>query len=140
MTIPEACQLVLEAAFMGHGGEIFVFDMGSPVRIYDLAVQMIKLSGLVPGEDIKIEITGLRPGEKLFEELLSDKEKTRETYHPKIMIAGNGKDLDTALEDKVSNLLKTLYERPDKEVVGMLKKLVPEFRSETKEKLEEVEK
>ena len=93
MTIPEACQLVLEAAFMGKGGEIFIFDMGSPVKIYDLAKQMISLSGFIPGEEIKIEVTGLRPGEKLYEELLSDKETTQETYHPKIMIAHNGVDM-----------------------------------------------
>ena len=84
MTIPEACQLVLEAGFMGKGGEIFVFDMGEPVKIADLANNMILLSGLVPGKDIKIVYTGLRPGEKLYEELLTDKETTLPTHHPKI--------------------------------------------------------
>ena len=87
MTIPEACQLVLEAGFMGKGGEIFVFDMGKPVKIADLASQMIRLSGFVPGKDIEIVYTGLRPGEKLFEELLSDHELTKPTHHPKIKIA-----------------------------------------------------
>ena len=81
MTIPEACQLVLEAGFMGQGGEIFVFDMGDPVRIADLANNMILLSGLVREKDIKIVYTGLRPGEKLFEDLLTDKETTLPTHH-----------------------------------------------------------
>lgn len=135
MTIPEACQLVLEAAFMGHGGEIFVFDMGSPVKIYDLATQMIKLSGFIPDVDIKIEVTGLRPGEKLYEELLSDKEKTRETYHPKIMIATNGNNDDPDLAEKIGNLLDNLYERSNEEVVCILKELVPEFRAVTEHKV-----
>jgi len=139
MTIPEACQLVLEAAFMGHGGEIFVFDMGSPVKIYDLATQMIKLSGLTPDVDIKIEITGLRPGEKLYEELLSDKEKTSETYHPKIMIAHNGKDCDPHLTKKVEDLLDNLYQKSNEEVVKCLKEMVPEFKSVLQQE-EEVEK
>ncbi|HEY3388905.1 MAG TPA: nucleoside-diphosphate sugar epimerase/dehydratase, partial [Prolixibacteraceae bacterium] len=86
MTIPEACQLVLEAGFMGNGGEIYIFDMGKPVKIYDLAVKMITLAGLEPGRDIKIIETGLRPGEKLYEELLATKENTLPTYHKKIMI------------------------------------------------------
>ncbi len=86
MTIPEACQLVLEAGAMGEGGEIFVFDMGKSVKIIDLAKNMIKLSGLELGIDIQISITGLRPGEKLYEELLNDKENTLKTHHPQIMI------------------------------------------------------
>ncbi len=87
MTIPEACSLVLEAGCMGHGGEIYIFDMGQPVRIYDLAQRMISLAGLKPGKDIEIREVGLRPGEKLFEELLNDKEKTLATGNKKIMIA-----------------------------------------------------
>ncbi|MBL7897502.1 MAG: polysaccharide biosynthesis protein, partial [Crocinitomicaceae bacterium] len=87
MTIPEACQLVLEAGMIGKGKEIFVFDMGESVRIYDLAVKMIKLSGLEPGKDIQIKITGLRPGEKLYEELLTKEENTVPTHHPQILIA-----------------------------------------------------
>jgi FlaA1/EpsC-like NDP-sugar epimerase len=87
MTIPEACQLVFQAATMGNGGEIFVFDMGEPVKIYDLAVKMIKLSGLTLDTDIKIVETGLRSGEKLYEELLSNAENTLPTHHPKILIA-----------------------------------------------------
>ena len=140
MTIPEACQLVLEAAFMGHEGEIFVFDMGNQVSIYDLASQMIKLSGLIPGQDIKIEITGLRPGEKLYEELLSDKEKTIETYHPKIMIAENGKEDDAELGNKINELLNNLYQKSDEEIVARMKELVPEYRSEDERKLQNAEK
>ncbi|MDE6464601.1 MAG: polysaccharide biosynthesis protein, partial [Muribaculaceae bacterium] len=87
MTIPEACSLVLEAGCMGNGGEIFIFDMGQPVKIWDLAVRMISLSGLRAGEDIEIVETGLRPGEKLYEELLNEKEHTLATHHKKIMIA-----------------------------------------------------
>src|SRR5690606_25170421 len=87
MTIPEACQLVLEAGNMGNGGEIFLFDMGQPVKIVDLARKMVKLSGLVLGKDIQIEFVGLRPGEKIKEELLSDTENTLPTHHPKITIA-----------------------------------------------------
>merc|ERR1711916_363820 len=86
MTIPEACQLVMEAGSMGKGGEIFVFDMGKPVKIIDLAKNMIKLSGFTLDEEIKIKVIGLRPGEKLYEELLNDKENTIPTHHPKIMI------------------------------------------------------
>lgn len=86
MTIPEACQLVLEAGAMGKGGEIFVFDMGEPVKIMDLAIKMIKLAGYTPNKHIKVKITGLRPGEKLYEELLNDECKTLPTHHKKIMI------------------------------------------------------
>ena len=87
MTIPEACQLVLEAGAIGNGGEIFIFDMGEPVKIIDLAKKMVQLSGLELGKDIQIEFIGLRPGEKLYEELLANKEDTLPTHHPKIMIA-----------------------------------------------------
>jgi FlaA1/EpsC-like NDP-sugar epimerase len=87
MTIPEAVRLVLEAGHMGKGGEILVFDMGEPVKIYDLAVNLIKLSGLTVDKDIKIIVTGLRPGEKLYEELLADGETTRPTHHQQIFIS-----------------------------------------------------
>src|SRR5699024_5231216 len=87
MTIPEACQLVLEAGAMGKGGEIFIFDMGKSIKIVDLAKKMVKLSGLTLGRDIQIVFTGLRPGEKIKEELLNDSENTIATHHPKIMIA-----------------------------------------------------
>src|SRR5690606_17920616 len=89
MTIKEACQLVLQAGTMGKGGEIFVFDMGKPVRILDMAERMIKLCGLRPYIDIPIEITGLREGEKLYEELLNDGESTLPTFHPKIMVGSS---------------------------------------------------
>lgn len=131
MTIPEACQLVFQAATLGNGGEIFVFDMGEPVRIYDLAVKMIKLSGLTPGRDIDIVETGLRPGEKLFEELLSDKENTLPTPHPKIMVA----KVQSLKEREIQKQLETLCYQAcngasDMELVGTLKGLVPEFKSQ----------
>lgn len=129
MTIPEACQLVLEAGFMGKGGEIFVFDMGKPVRIADLAANMIRLSGLEPGKDIKIVYTGLRPGEKRVEELLTDKETTRETHNPKIRIA-NVEDVDgQAILSKVDNLLNGLYNYTRKEIVRQISEIVPEYKS-----------
>ena len=86
MTIPEACQLVIEASSMGKGGEIYVFDMGKSIKIIDLAKKMIQLAGLEIDNDINIKITGLRPGEKMYEELLSNEENTVPTHHPKIMI------------------------------------------------------
>ena len=130
MTIPEAVQLVLEAGTMGHGGEIFVFDMGQPVRIYDLAIKMIKLSGLTLGRDIRIIETGLRPGEKLYEELLGDLENTIPTHNPKIMIA----QISTKPSDKLEPLLErlsyaSLNGATDLELVKTLKELVPEYRS-----------
>jgi len=126
MTIPEACQLVLEAGFMGKGGEIFVFDMGKPVKIYELARQMIRLSGLTPGRDIQIEYSGLRPGEKLYEELLADKENTLPTHNPKINIAHvEMTDFMVALE--VKNLLGFLYSYSNFELIEKLKELVPEY-------------
>lgn len=129
MTIPEACNLVLEAGCMGKGGEIYVFDMGKPVRIYDLAKKMISLSGLTLGKDIVITETGLRPGEKLYEELLNDKETTLPTYHPKIMI---GKVRQYPYEE-VINHIEPMLQHARKgntlEVVAGMKQLVPEFIS-----------
>ena len=127
MTIPEACQLVLEAGFMGQGGEIFVFDMGEPVKIVDLANQMIRLSGLVPEKDIKIVYTGLRPGEKLYEELLTDKETTRPTHHPKIKIAMIQKMHKKELSTKIDYLLKNLYNMQKEELLECCRDIVPEF-------------
>jgi len=129
MTIPEACMLVLEAGSMGNGGEIYIFDMGKPVKIVDLARKMIRLAGYVPEEDIKIVFTGLRPGEKLYEELLNKKELTQNTHHPKIMIA-NVQQHDY---DKVSVLIDKLinYSKLSKDylTVSTMKKIVPEFKS-----------
>ena len=129
MTIPEACELVLEAGFMGKGGEIFVFDMGLPIKIADLARQMIQLSGLVPGKDIKIEYTGLRPGEKLYEELLTDKENTLPTHHPKIKIAQVEKFDYSVLLSRIDLLIRNEYLLSNQEVVGLFKEIVPEFKS-----------
>ncbi len=129
MTIPEACQLVLEAGSMGKGGEIFVFDMGESVKIIDLAKKMIKLSGLEEGVDIDIKITGLRPGEKLYEELLNQEESTLPTHHKKIMV-GKVKSYDYY---KVKAQIKTLvkqYESQDNfAIVKQMKNIVPEFIS-----------
>lgn len=130
MTITEACQLVLQAGSMGNGGEIYVFDMGKPVRIMDLAVRMIKLSGLIPNEDIKIEVTGLRPGEKLYEELLADSSINLPTHHEKIMVA---KDLPrpfSKLKSKYTTLIKVALKGEEEKVVLVLKEIVPEFKSE----------
>ena len=129
MTIPEACELVLEAGFMGRGDEIYVFDMGNPIKIADLAHHMIQLSGLVPGKDIKIVYTGLRPGEKLYEELLSDKENTLPTYHPKIKIAQVEKHDYTGLTSRIESLLKRIYSLSKQEVIDFLREIIPEYRS-----------
>jgi FlaA1/EpsC-like NDP-sugar epimerase len=128
MTIPEACELVLEAGFMGNGGEIFVFDMGEPVKIINLAYQMIRLSGLVPLKDIKIEYIGLRPGEKLYEEVLSDKENTIPTHHPKIKIAKVEKLNDLDLLSKIDGVLNNIYSLSKKEIVKLIGELVPEYK------------
>lgn len=129
MTIPEACQLVLEAGSMGKGGEIFVFDMGKSVKIVDLARKMIKLSGLEEGRDIKIVFTGLRPGEKLYEELLADAENTMPTHHSQILI---GKVREYKYDDvsKVIEELIQLFDTQDNtKIVQCMKELVPEFKS-----------
>jgi FlaA1/EpsC-like NDP-sugar epimerase len=129
MTIQEACQLVLEAGFMGTGGEIFLFDMGSPVQIYDLAEKMILLSGLIPHKDIKIEISGLRPGEKLYEELLASAETTLPSINSKILI-GKIRHFDYDQQNrKINELLSSLTRENDEMLVVRLKELVPEFIS-----------
>ncbi|MCH5221746.1 MAG: polysaccharide biosynthesis protein [Muribaculaceae bacterium] len=129
MTIPEACSLVLEACVMGSGGEIFVFDMGQPVKIWDLATRMISLSGLRPGEDIKIVETGLRPGEKLYEELLNEKELTLPTHHKKIMIAKvRAYDYDEVL-NHIERLRKSIHAGGGHDIVTEMKLIVPEFKS-----------
>jgi len=126
MTIPEACNLVLEAGAMGDGGDIFVFDMGSPVKIYDLAKKMIQLSGL---KDIKIVETGLRPGEKLYEELLATKENNMPTYHPKIMRAQVRKYPLDAIDRAYEEMWQILNTGNDMQMVGKMKQIVPEFKS-----------
>ena len=140
MTIPEACRLVMEAATMGEGNEIFVFEMGKAVKIVDLATRMIELAGYHPGEDIKIEFTGLRPGEKLYEEVLSDKENTLPTGNKKIMIAKVRRYeyadvLDTYAEfEKLSRAVKII------DTVKLMKKVVPEFKSKNSPKFEVLDK
>ncbi len=130
MTIPEACQLVIEAGNMGQGGEIFVFDMGKSVKIVDLAKKMIRLSGYVPFKDIEIKFTGLRPGEKLYEELLNDLENTLPTHHEKIMIAKvRGNDFNRVKEE-VLNLSKALESHNNLNIVRQMKVMVPEFLSQ----------
>jgi FlaA1/EpsC-like NDP-sugar epimerase len=129
MTIPEASQLVLEAGCMGQGGEIYVFDMGKSVKILDLAKKMIRLSGLTEGKDIQITFTGLRPGEKLYEELLADSENTLPTHHPQILI-GKVKEQDFKnVEDKITNLITLFWQQNNAEIVKSMKELVPEFKS-----------
>jgi len=129
MTIPEACRLVLEAGNMGKGGEIFVFDMGDPVKIVDLAEKMIRLAGLVPYKDIEIKFTGLRPGEKLYEELLADEETTQPTYNEKIMI-GSAREYDYhVVQKQLNKLLSAVLSYQEENVVKLMKELVPEFIS-----------
>jgi FlaA1/EpsC-like NDP-sugar epimerase len=129
MTIPEASQLVLEAGFMGVGGEIFLFDMGQPVQIYDLAEKMIFLSGLTPHKEIRIEITGLRPGEKLYEELLASAEDTLPSSNNKILIGKIRKYNYNEQNQKVTELLNNLTKESDELLVARMKDLVPEFIS-----------
>jgi len=129
MTISEACQLVLEAGFMGKGGEIFLFDMGQPVQIYDLAEKMILLSGLIPHKDIKIEISGMRPGEKLYEELLASTESTLPSFNNKILIGKIRHFEYNEQNQKITDLLNNLTKESDDLLVSRLKDLVPEFIS-----------
>jgi len=130
MTIPEACQLVLEAGNMGNGGEIFIFDMGASVKIINLARKMIVLSGLKPGIDIQIKVTGLRPGEKLYEELLANKENTLPTYHPQIMIAHVRQYEADVVMTEISELIKLIGNDDKFAIVRKMKEIVPEFISQ----------
>jgi FlaA1/EpsC-like NDP-sugar epimerase len=130
MTIPEACALVLEAGTMGKGGEIFIFDMGKSVRIVDLAKRMISLSGLTLGKDINIRFTGLRPGEKLYEELLNSKENTIPTHHPRILIAKVREYDSKAVDLQIDDLIRIARSGIDTEVVQKMKSIVPEFKSQ----------
>lgn len=129
MTIPEACQLVLEAGVMGKGGEIFIFDMGQSVKIFDLAKKMIWLSGLEPGKDIEIVFTGLREGEKLYEELLNNKENTLPTHHEKIMIAKVQEYSYVEIDKYIDLFFDLVHDRNELKMVALMKELVPEFRS-----------
>lgn len=129
MTIPEACQLVLEAGSMGNGGEIYIFNMGKPVRIIDLAKKMIQLAGLIPDKDIQIKTIGLRPGEKLYEELLHDSSTTLPTHHPKIMIAQDSKEDYEALAQLINQLQVLASQNLITDAVAVMKRIVPEFKS-----------
>ena len=129
MTIPEACQLVLEAGAMGNGGEIYIFDMGKPVKILDLAQKMIKLAGYTPGKEIQIKEIGLRPGEKLYEELLNDNSKTLPTYHEKIMISQEIQEEFEILHSEVDELIEIARNTENNNIVAKMKKIVPEFKS-----------
>ena len=130
MTIPEACQLVLEAGAISNGGEIFIFDMGKSVKIIDLAKKMIKLSGLNIGKDIQVKYTGLRPGEKLYEELLNDLENTLPTHHSKIMIAKVRNYDFEQVQKTFEELIKLQKDHDNFEVVRKMKEIVPEFKSQ----------
>lgn len=130
MTIPEACQLVLEAGASGKGGEIFIFDMGESVKIVDLAKKMIKLSGLQLGKDIQIAFTGLRPGEKLYEELLANKENTIPTPHPQIMVAKVREYNHDEANSKIDEFIELIKHQDNVGVVRQMKVIVPEFISQ----------
>ena len=134
MTIPEAVELVLQAMTYAKGGEIFVLDMGEPVKIYDLAESLIKFSGLVPNKDIKIEITGLRPGEKLYEEILMNEEGLEKTSHDKIFVAEPIHLTVDEIEDKLKKL-QLLLDKQEvdlAEVKSIMKEVVPTFREPEK--------
>jgi FlaA1/EpsC-like NDP-sugar epimerase len=129
MTIPESCELVLEAAAMGEGGEVFVFDMGQSVKIVDLAKKMITLSGLRIDKDISIKFTGLRPGEKLYEELLSNDENTLQTHHPKILIARVNTPSFDYMKHHLNDLTNLLDLGINNHIVAKIKEIIPEYRS-----------
>jgi len=141
MTIPEACQLVLEAGAMGKGGEIFIFDMGKSVKIVDLAKKMVKLSELTLGKDIQLVYTGLRPGEKLYEELLNSHENTLPTHHPQILIA-KVKEYDwETISQEIASLIELFKQQNNEEIVKNMKQMVPEFISKNSvyERLDKME-
>jgi FlaA1/EpsC-like NDP-sugar epimerase len=130
MTIPEACQLVLEAGAIGKGGEIFIFDMGPSVKIVDLAKKMIRLSGLTLGKDIQIKYIGLRPGEKLFEELLNIEENTIPTHHPLILTAKVREYELAEAAREIDDLLNMTGDASNMEIVRKMKEIVPEYKSQ----------
>jgi FlaA1/EpsC-like NDP-sugar epimerase len=127
MTIPEACQLILQASVMGDGGEIFVLDMGEPIKIAYLAEQMIRLSGKVPGEDIDIAYTGLRPGEKLYEELFHEKEALQSTHHEKILLARHREFDWQRLTEILDGMVIACHSYHEANIRGLLSELVPEW-------------
>ena len=129
MTISEACELVLQASTMGKGGEIFVFDMGEPVKIKDLAIKMIKLSGKEPEKDILLKYTGLRPGEKLYEELLSDDAKNLPTPHHKIMVSMDPYKEYNEIKDLIEQIEAAALSHDNNQIVRIIKNMVPEFIS-----------
>lgn len=130
MMISEACQLVLQAGTMGKGGEIYLFDMGDPVKILDLAEKMIRLSGYIPYEDIDIDIIGLRPGEKLYEELLNNSSIMKATHHPKIMITTVPSENFHKISIQIDEIINISNYKDSNEIVKVLKRLVPEYVSE----------
>jgi FlaA1/EpsC-like NDP-sugar epimerase len=129
MTIPESCQLVLEAGAIGKGGEVFIFDMGKSVKVLDLAKKMILLSGLTLDKDIKITFTGLRPGEKLYEELLHTSENTLPTHHPLIMIAKVREYDFNTISSSIIELTELASSKNDMDIVSKMKQIVPEYIS-----------
>lgn len=129
MTIPEACRLVMEAATMSTGNQIFVFDMGDPVKIVDLAERMIRLAGYTPNEDIKIEFIGLRPGEKLYEEVLSNEENTEPTRHDKIRVARVREYKRKEVLEAYDKLAGLALAVKAEDSVRLMKQVVPEFKS-----------
>ena len=133
MTIPEACRLVLEAGTMGKGGEIFIFEMGEPVKIADLARRMIELAGFEPDVDIQIAFTGLRPGEKLYEELLSNEENTLPTPHEKIRVAKVREYNYQEIEPRIDSLTQVARQGLVLDTVLQMKQIVPEFISQNSE-------
>ena len=129
MTIPEACQLILQAGSMGQGGEIFILDMGTPIKIADMAHDLIRLSGFEPDVDIKIEYIGLRPGEKLYEELITEGENIMPTRHEKIMVL-KGIECDfQLLNGKIDGLARLAEEQDGEKVIIKLKEIVPEYKA-----------
>ena len=133
MTIPEACSLVLEAGTMGNGGEIYIFDMGESIKIYNIAKRMIYLSGLRYPEEIDIKITGLRPGEKLYEELLADGENTTKTHHQRIMIAKTQQIEYAMVTKKIDEMSANFKQMNNSELVKSMKEVVPEYMSNNSE-------
>ncbi|MEI6901342.1 MAG: polysaccharide biosynthesis protein, partial [Bacteroidota bacterium] len=130
MTIPEACQLVLEAGAIGKGGEIFIFDMGKSVKIVDLAKKMVRLSGFTLGKDIQIKFIGLRPGEKLYEELLNTQENTLPTHHPLILTARVREYEPDTVSREINDLVSFSLNAGNFEIVKKMKEIVPEYKSQ----------